>query len=579
MVNIACVVSNGYEILTLKNNSINSSCYVLPEFSAETREQAIHEIKKTINSDSVFFDYDSDLINSLGENGDQNVIIMCNAYKWSGIDNNNNNKKYKWVEISEIPADRFISKNKEICNGIRVFFQRRNSIVSQVKEIIADIHDQKKVRIDIDSKIDSLSFWIRTPSVAVPFFYTVEYSLKDCNTVEYITRWRMSKPCVEGDKSDIYLLFAETMSLLLKLLNEAVYVVADNFLGIELEINTAELIIEGSQEYGEVQDDVFADIIVECFEGFNYLMGVHGHFFGSISNNLTNQKNDQILEFLGPQTNFVVREESGCYYNANTGCICFNNGQTHFAELMSKYTFEVLKGITGSLLFSKNAEINLHTNYIPNNVLEKVHNVIERFSIDQYAIVCQSNRLYLVSDNVIWFFSGDFHHSKTAEEKKLISARQEKENALLLVNRKFQWKYPVNSSRFESLVADMLECQNPDVIVRLVGKTNNADGGKDILIIRKTAEKRELTIGQCKAYERSINKSRVTDIRDTLDYYDATGYHLAVTSNLTSALIDHLLDIGQKYDVNWWSEREIFGILRQYPALVEKYNDIIDIVE
>ena len=576
MVNIACVVSNGYEILTLKNNKINSTCFVLPEFSAETKEHAMHEVKKVINADNVFFDYDSDLFTSFGDNGDQNVVIMCNVYRWRGLDNS---KTYKWVAISEITHDNVFSENKEICNAIRVFFQRRNSIVSQVKEIVSDLHDQKKVRIDIDDKIDSLSFWIRTPSIAVPFFFTVEYSLKNYNTVEYITRWQMSRPAVEGDKSDIYMLFAETMSLLLKLLNEAVYVVAYNSLEQESEINAAELIIEGSQEFGAVQDGDFADIIVECFEGFNYLMGVHGYFFGSISNNLTSIKNDQILEFLGPQANFVVREESGCYYNDDTGCICFDNGQTHFDELISKYTFEVLKGITGSLLFSKNAEINLHTNYIPNDVLERVYSVIERFSVDQYAIVCQSNRLYLVSDNIIWVFPGDFHHSKTVEEKKLISARQKKENALLLVNRRFQWKYPVNSTRFECLVADMFECQNPDLIVRLVGKTNNADGGKDLLILRKTAEKRELTIGQCKAYERSINKSRVTDIRDTLDYYDATGYHLAVTSNLTSALIDHLLSIGQKYDVNWWSEREIFNILRQYPALVEKYNDIIDIVE
>lgn len=214
MVNIACIVSNGYEILRVKDNTINSTCFALPEFSADTRESAMREIKKTINADNIFFDYDSDLFNSMGENGDQNIVVMCIVYKWKRLDNS---KAYEWIGINEITPNRIYSKHKEICGGIRAFFQRRNSIVAQVKDIIADLHDQRKVRIDIDDKIDSLSFRIRTPSIAVPFFFTVEYSLKE-KTVEYITRWRMSSQCVEGDKSDIYLLFAETMSLLLKLI-------------------------------------------------------------------------------------------------------------------------------------------------------------------------------------------------------------------------------------------------------------------------------------------------------------------------------------------------------------------------
>lgn len=172
-------------------------------------------------------------------------------------------------------------------------------------------------------------------------------------------------------------------------------------------------------------------------------------------------------------------------------------------------------------------------------------------------------------------------HSKiyVAEEEKLIFDRQAKENALLHVNRDFKWIFPVNPSRFEQLIADIIEYQQPDTTVRLVGRTNNPDGGRDIIIRRKEGENRKLTICQCKAYQNSVNKSHVTDIRDTLDYYEATGFLLAVTSDITAPLIDHLTSLEKKYDVDWWTRRELFKIMRQYPSLVNAYQDIIKVVD
>ena len=131
----------------------------------------------------------------------------------------------------------------------------------------------------------------------------------------------------------------------------------------------------------------------------------------------------------------------------------------------------------------------------------------------------------------------------------------------------------------QQLIADIIEYQQPDTTVRLVGRTNNPDGGRDIIIRRKEGENRKLTICQCKAYQNSVNKSHVTDIRDTLDYYEATGFLLAVTSDITAPLIDHLTSLEKKYDVDWWTRRELFKIMRQYPSLVNAYQDIIKVVD
>ena len=247
--------------------------------------------------------------------------------------------------------------------------------------------------------------------------------------------------------------------------------------------------------------------------------------------------------------------------------------------LIQPYSYELLTGVTGALLFSSFSDQTLCTNYIEKEILDIVNEVVDRFSINQYTLVCQSNRLYLLSSNYIWVFAGDYHHSYVAEEEKLIFDRQAKENALLHVNRDFKWIFPVNPSRFEQLIADIIEYQQPDTTVRLVGRTNNPDGGRDIIIRRKEGENRKLTICQCKAYQNSVNKSHVTDIRDTLDYYEATGFLLAVTSDITAPLIDHLTSLEKKYDVDWWTRRELFKIMRQYPSLVNAYQDIIKVVD
>ena len=131
----------------------------------------------------------------------------------------------------------------------------------------------------------------------------------------------------------------------------------------------------------------------------------------------------------------------------------------------------------------------------------------------------------------------------------------------------------------EPVYVSIIEYQQPDTTVRLVGRTNNPDGGRDIIIRRKEGENRKLTICQCKAYQNSVNKSHVTDIRDTLDYYEATGFLLAVTSDITAPLIDHLTSLEKKYDVDWWTRRELFKIMRQYPSLVNAYQDIIKVVD
>ena len=93
--------------------------------------------------------------------------------------------------------------------------------------------------------------------------------------VHFHIRWKgEAEQYAPGDKSDLYMLFTETMALLLKLFNEPVYVSTYNFLGLEPEINGAEIIFEGNNYSGTIAESEFAEKIIDSFEFFNFLLGV-----------------------------------------------------------------------------------------------------------------------------------------------------------------------------------------------------------------------------------------------------------------------------------------------------------------
>lgn len=159
---------------------------------------------------------------------------------------------------------------------------------------------------------------------------------------------------------------------MLKLFNEPVYVSTYNFLGLEPEINGAEIIFEGNNYSGTIAESEFAEKIIDSFEFFNFLLGVHGRIFGSISNDLIDEKDISIIEHLGEDSNYVIRKESGCYYNSSIGYISLLNNYYDCNYLIQPYSYELLTGVTGALLFSSFSDQTLCTNYIEKEILPSV---------------------------------------------------------------------------------------------------------------------------------------------------------------------------------------------------------------
>lgn len=414
--------------------------------------------------------------------------------------------------------------------------------------------------------------FIKTPTFYCTFSFWVLFEYLD-DQINYKINWRVNRSFAPGDKSDIYILFLETLAIVIKLfLQEPVFVsMYSNEYG---EICDGGLLFEAEEHTGILSECLFVDKVFEMFEVFNLTMGVHGHLIGSISNNPANAPDPSILRCLKTRnTNYVCREEHICYYDDNVECITIDNNVYNCNRLLDGYSFEVLHGNHGKLLIQKFSSKSF-INYIDNDEWQKLQKIVTKRKIRNYQLICQSNKLYLLTQNEIWVINGLFHHALVESEREEILQRNNRERALLLANRSYEWRYPVNSGRFEEFVADLLAAVYPDQRIRLMGDSNNADGGRDILIFNPD---NTLTICQCKAYQRNVGKHHVIDIRDTLDHYGSSGFFLIVSEGITTHLVDHLCVLKQKYSVDWWTKREIFSLLRQYPCIADSFSDIIKI--
>lgn len=98
----------------------------------------------------------------------------------------------------------------------------------------------------------------------------------------------------------------------------------------------------------------------------------------------------------------------------------------------------------------------------------------------------------------------------------------------------------------------------------------NINNGENPFTIRRV-------IIQCKASKSSIGKSKVQDIRDTVEYHNAHGYFLAVSSYLATSLTNHLLKLRDegKFWVDWWTREELEERLKIWPDIVSKYPNIV----
>lgn len=159
-----------------------------------------------------------------------------------------------------------------------------------------------------------------------------------------------------------------------------------------------------------------------------------------------------------------------------------------------------------------------------------------------------------------------------------------------------KWKRPIHAGEFEDLCVDIIRREPGVIRAKLVGTTNDRDGGRDIIIDwavpsphlsnqdsadRGVFDSRGTTIiriiAQIKTRSKTIGKRDVQDIRDTIEFYDAKGFLLIAHPRISSSLLDHLDGLGVKHSmaVDWWEDKDIDERLRRHPDIAKRYPNLV----
>jgi hypothetical protein len=251
-------------------------------------------------------------------------------------------------------------------------------------------------------------------------------------------------------------------------------------------------------------------------------------------------------------------------------------------------SWDTIDGINGKMFISEGTK-----NIITFASIRLLKNALSKFnkkSVGEFAIIPVENFIVASKGEYVVFLNRDCGRKRFEQERVRIGKRHVKEANLLFAVSELEWKDKIDDEEFELMILDLIKREEGVAWARKVSASKERDGGKDLVaewvtppLPRKVVRKNQnpftarRVIIQCKVSKRSVGKSKVIDIRDTIESHNAKGYFLAVSSDLATGLTDHLLKLKDegRFWVDWWTRPEIEEKLKKWPDVVAKYPSIV----
>jgi hypothetical protein len=194
----------------------------------------------------------------------------------------------------------------------------------------------------------------------------------------------------------------------------------------------------------------------------------------------------------------------------------------------------------------------------------------------------------LIKDNLIYVCYSSTGQSVVEYAKKDIIQRRMLENKYLFKKEAYKWNEPSDPELFEDFCLSILKVLPQTVSVRKASPLNEPDEGMDIIWEVQSVSPRamgenippfitERIVVQCKASCRPVGKGVVTDVSDTIEYHNASGYFLMTSaSSVTRTLRNYLLKKKDRgFKIDWWSSIEIEEVVDKHPQLLSGYESLI----
>lgn len=213
------------------------------------------------------------------------------------------------------------------------------------------------------------------------------------------------------------------------------------------------------------------------------------------------------------------------------------------------------------------------------------------------AIPLESHCIFLGGQTLV-AVEGDCGLRQFEAERTKFLERRAKENAVFAADYTFQWPQKIDGAKFEDLIYALLEREPGVMWVRQASPTNERDGGRDFVARWVVPVGHGLTgeesapveagvptpaktlnvVVQVKARNPSVGKSKVQDIRDTVEGHEANGYFLIAFPQPANSLVEHLSTLAKRgIWTNWWDRAQIETRLRKHVDLVARFADLVKV--
>lgn len=483
--------------------------------------------------------------------------------------------------------------------------------------------DNSKFLTELCEKINKLdgckmsfsesSMKIRFPEPSgISFEYNFE---KDSSKPEFLFFIKADRFIFDGDKTDLNDVFALIVATYLKCFkydsSMVIRNVSDNIMGLNTEVDYSILIpyqINPVLVYNKNSAD-WVNAIEELIYGLFNLQFVFWKVMGCPCDKCIKEANlDSVLEYKLPkvlnekiksakingtkESHLSRKHPTWDYFNN------FSKGISLVKSVELVKLLDVLIANSKHRIFKSDNCIFFLTdnikNIIPNSSIKVAHKILQEMDgtkFEEVKLLPFENTFLAFGKEFILLKVCNIGFDKYREHKEKIRKRYIEESKFLFPPSQFVWSIKIDADRFESLVMELLRRERFTKWIRKAGATNESDNGRDLIAeivdITKVSYDKKGTgifesevrkvVVQCKAYSKSIGKSEVSDIRDTIEFHKSDGFFLVVSTIVTNSLIRHLELLKEKhgYFIDWWTRDEIELRLKQHEDILVKYSDIL----
>ena len=184
---------------------------------------------------------------------------------------------------------------------------------------------------------------------------------------------------------------------------------------------------------------------------------------------------------------------------------------------------------------------------------------------------------------------------KYEAERTQFLQRREAEDAVFYTDCIFTWEEIIDGAVFEELVYALLEREPGVKWIRPSGPTRERDAGRDFIsqmivptwegvpaASESAMEDHQVPIKilnvvvQAKFSSAAVGKSKVRDIRDTVERHSAAGFFLVAFPQPANSLVEHLSILAKNgVWTNWWDRAQLESRLRCNRDIVTRFASIV----